>query len=134
MYLFDTNVLSEVLKKRPHEALLERLSSIPGQLQYTSCICVMELRYGSKRRPDHAIFWRRIEKDLLSLVQVLPVTPEVAITAGDTAASLSSQGRSISAEDLLIAATAMQGNLILVTANVRHFVRIEGLRVENWLI
>lgn len=133
MYLFDTNILSEVIKKRPNQALLERLSHTSGLLQFTSCICVMELRYGSSRRPDHKTFWQRIEKDLLSLVQVLPITQETAIVAGDVASGLSAQGRSISPEDLLIAATAMEGGLTLVTANERHFVHISGLKVENWL-
>ncbi|MDH4099726.1 MAG: PIN domain-containing protein [Nitrospirota bacterium] len=133
MYLFDTNILSEVIKKKASQTLLERLSNTSGLLQFTSCICVMELRYGSSRRPDHKTFWQRIEKDILPLVRVLPITQETAIVAGDVAAVLSSQGRSISPEDLLIAATAIEGGLTLVTANIRHFEQIKGLKVENWL-
>lgn len=133
MYLFDTNILSEVIKKRPNQGLLERLSGIPGRKQFTSCICVMELRYGSSKRPDHKTFWEKIEKELLSMVKILPITQEVAVTAGDIAADLSLQGYSISPEDLLIAATAINGNMTLVTANERHFEHIKRLKVENWL-
>lgn len=133
MYLFDTNILSEVLKKRPNEGFLERLSGIPGHLQYTSCICVMELRYGSKRRPDHESFWKRIEDKLLSQVKTLPVAGGTALIAGDIAANLSFNGRGISPEDLFIAATAVENGLTLVTANQRHFRGIEGLKIENWL-
>lgn len=133
MYLFDTNILSEALKKRPAHGLLERLSDIPGHLQYTSCICVMELRYGSKRRPDHESFWKRIEDKLLSPVKTLPVADNTALIAGDIAANLSSRGRGIAPEDLLIAATAVENGLTLVTANQRHFSGIEGLKTENWL-
>lgn len=35
--------------------------------------------------------------------------------------------------DLLIAATALAGDYVLVTDNVKHFQRIEGLRIENWI-
>lgn len=57
MYLFDTNIMSEVMKKRPEPVLMEHLSKVSAGVQFTSCICVMELRYGSRRRPDHKIFW-----------------------------------------------------------------------------
>lgn len=133
MYLFDTNILSEVLKKRPNEGFLRRLSDIPGHLQFTSCICVMELRFGSKRRPDHESFWEKIEDKLLSHVKTLPVAASTALIAGDIAATLSLDGRGISPEDLLIAATAVENGLTLVTANQRHFRGIEGLKIENWL-
>lgn len=133
MYLFDTNILSEVLKKRPSQGLLARLSGIPGHLQFTSCVCVMELRYGSKRRPDHESFWEKIEDKLLSHIKTLPVAEGTALIAGDIAANLSFEGRGISPEDLLIAATAVENGLTLVTANQRHFSGIEGLQTENWL-
>lgn len=133
MYLFDTNILSEVLKKKPNPTLLPRLARIPGNKQFTSCICVMELRYGSGRRPDHKNFWERIEQELLSKVRILPITFETAIIAGDIAAYLSQKGFGISPEDLLIAATALDGNLTLITANERHFKQIDKLKVENWL-
>lgn len=133
MYLFDTNILSDLIRKRPSEKLHDRLSRIPAGAQFTSCITVMELRYGSSRRSDHKSFWDRIERELLSLVQVLPLTQEMALVAGDVGARLSLRGRGISPEDLLIASTALHADLTLITANERHFAQIEGLRVENWL-
>ncbi len=133
MFLFDTNMLSEVLKKKPSALLMQRLSAVPADLQYTSCICVMELRYGSSRRKDRDDFWKKIAEEILSRVKVLDVTAETAIIAGDLAAKLSLQGSGISPEDLLIGATALQADLTLITANIRHFEKIEGLRIENWI-
>jgi tRNA(fMet)-specific endonuclease VapC len=133
MYLFDTNVLSEVLKKKPNTSLMQHLSQISGTLQFTSCICLMELRYGSSRRRDHESFWKRIQDELLSRVEVLDITEEIAILGGDVAAELSIQGRGISAEDLLIAATALQVDMTLVTANTKHFEVIPSLKLENWI-
>lgn len=133
MYLFDTNVLSEVLKKKPNGSLLQRLSGIPAEAQCTSCICLMELRYGSRRRADHETFWKRIEAELLSRVEIIPVTSDIALLAGDIAAELSLQGKGISPEDLLIGASALASEMTLVTANTRHFEVIRDLKVENWL-
>src|SRR3990172_1668724 len=119
MYLFDTNILSEALKKKTNQALLNHLSTVSGDFQFTSCICVMELRYGARRRADYETFWRRIERELLSMVTILPIDEGTALIAGDTAAELSRKGVGISPEDLLIACSAIQGNMTLVTANTR---------------
>jgi predicted nucleic acid-binding protein len=54
MYLLDTNALSELMKKRPRPAFLARLRRHPADVFFTSTICVMELRHGSRWREDHA--------------------------------------------------------------------------------
>jgi tRNA(fMet)-specific endonuclease VapC len=46
--------------------------------------------------------------------------------------ALKSQGQPIGAYDVLIAATALQHSLIMVTANQREFERVPGLQTENW--
>ena len=61
-----------------------------------------------------------------------PSGPEAAI-AGDLLASLQKMGRIIGMEDLLIASTALTHKCVLVTANVRHFMGVDTLNVENWL-
>ena len=67
------------------------------------------------------------------MVTILPIDEGTALIAGDTAAELSRKGVGISPEDLLIACSAIQGNMTLVTANTRHFEKIPGLKLENWL-
>lgn len=133
MYLFDTNVLSETIKRKPNASLMQRLEEVAGDPQFTSCICVMELRYGSRRRSDHDSFWKRLESEVLSRIEVIDVTADIALLAGDIAAMLSLKGIGVSAEDLLIAATAMSAEMTLITANVRHFEKIPGLKIENWI-
>ena len=133
MYLLDTNILSEVLKKQPNPHLIDRLARTPPSSQLTSCICVLELRYGSQRRQDHQLFWRRIRAELLSRVTVLGLSENAAVTAADILAFLERRGEPIGLPDALIAATALDAGLTMVTANVRHFRRIPKLRVENWL-
>ncbi len=55
-------------------------------------------------------------------------------TFGEFKANLELTGQSIDDMDLLIASTALTHNLILVTNNEKHFNRINGLEIENWLI
>jgi tRNA(fMet)-specific endonuclease VapC len=133
VYLLDTNILSEVLKKRPNPHLIERLKKNPRSSQYTSCICVLELRYGSRRRQDHELFWQCIRAELLSRVTVLGVSENMAVLAGDLLALLERRGEQVGLPDALIAATALEAGFTVVTANTRHFRRIPNLKIENWL-
>ena len=133
MYLLDTNILSELLKKYPNPYLLSRLSSQPAQNLYTSIICIMELRYGSALRDDFKIFWEKLVDRVVSQIQVIPVGLKEGLHAGDLLASQRKKGQIIGLEDILIAASALSRNFILVTANTRHFQKVEGLVWENWL-
>jgi tRNA(fMet)-specific endonuclease VapC len=131
-YLLDTNILSELMKKKPNQRIVSRLSLLPAQALFTSCICVMELRFGSARRGDFEAFWSRVYEEILSRVSILPFGTEEALIAGDTLAYLQKAGRPIGVEDLFIASTALNNRCNLVTGNTRHFSHIKGLTVENW--
>jgi len=133
MYLLDTNILSELVKKQPNHNLLQHLQSYPSQSLFTSCICVMELRFGSALRENFESFWLNIEKEIISRVNVMPLGPEEALIAGDILADLQKKGQSIGIEDVLIASTALSHKFIVVTANIRHFSKINRLTVENWI-
>jgi len=64
---------------------------------------------------------------------IVPFGDKEAVAAGDILAALRFKGESIGIEDVLIASTAIMNKYIMVTANTRHFLRIKGLTVENWL-
>lgn len=53
-------------------------------------------------------------------------------TFGDLKAKLEKAGKTIDDMDLLIGSTALSHNLILVTNNIKHLEKIEGLEIENW--
>ena len=133
MYLLDTNILSELVKKRPNPYLLSQLQSKPSHALLTSCICVMELRFGSMLREDFEVFWLKINKEIISRVKVIPLEENDALIAGDILADMRKTGQSIGIEDVLIAASAITSKCIMITANTRHFSRINNLIVENWL-
>ena len=134
MYLLDTNALSELLKKRPKPQFLTRLRRHPPEIFFTSSICVMELRHGSRRREDHTVFWQRITHEVLSRVTILDFSVSEAVVAGDILAHLARRGELIGVEDVLIGATALVREYTVVTGNIRHFERIPALQVENWLV
>ncbi len=50
MYLLDTNILSELIKKNPHPNFVYKLKSVPSEALFSASICVMELRYGAIKR------------------------------------------------------------------------------------
>lgn len=93
----------------------------------------MELRFGSRFRGDFKGFWDKLEKRILSRVKVIRISEKEAIIAGDILAEMKKNGQIIGIEDVLIAASALANQCRLVTTNVRHFSRIKGLVVENWL-
>ena len=132
-YLLDTNILSELLKKRPSPHLVDRLRSRQPRSLCTSCICVMELRFGAALRGDADIFWEKITEEILSKVTILPLESREAATAGSLLDSFQKAGQMIGTEDILIASTALEQGCVMVTGNVRHFSRVKDLRVENWL-
>ena len=125
-YLLDTNVLSEVIKKRPEPSVLARLREVAPGSVFTSVVCVTELRYGARRRPGAEVLWERIAREVLSRVRVLPFGEREAL------AGLEAAGQPIGIEDVLIGATALVGSLTVATRNVRHFRRLPGLVVESW--
>jgi tRNA(fMet)-specific endonuclease VapC len=131
-YLLDTNVLSEVVRKRPEPSVLARLREIAPGAAFTSVVCVTELRYGARRRPGADTLWERIAREVLSRVRVLPLGEAEALRAGDFLAELEAAGEPIGVEDVLIGATALVGSLTVATRNVRHFRRLPGLAVESW--
>jgi tRNA(fMet)-specific endonuclease VapC len=131
-YFLDTNVLSEVIKKRPEASVLARLREIAPGSVFTSVVCVTELRYGARRRPGAEALWGRIAHEVLSRVGVLPLGEREALRAGDLLADLEAAGEPIGIEDVLIGATALVGSLTVATRDVRHFRRLRGLVVESW--
>ncbi|OQX03301.1 MAG: hypothetical protein BWK80_55980 [Desulfobacteraceae bacterium IS3] len=133
MYLLDTNILSELIKKQPNPYLRSHLNSKPSNSLFTSSICVMELRFGSALRQDAEAFWLKITQEILKRVRVISIGFDEAVMAGDILASLQKRGQPIGIEDVLIASAALAHHLTLITANIRHFSRIENLIIENWL-
>jgi predicted nucleic acid-binding protein len=133
MYLLDTNVLSELIRLRPDPCVESRFETEPADL-FTSVICLEEIRYGAKIGPPGNKLWERSQAEVFPRLTVLPLDEALAIAAADLRAEWKMKGTPVGYRDGLLAATAKERHLILVTRNVRHFDHVGGLRVENWFV
>ena len=133
MYLFDTDTLSNVLRKEPSPALLVRLASVPLENQFTTTITVGEMVYGAHRSSRRDDLLRQFDERLWPTMQILTFDRGAAETYGVLRAELERSGTPLAEPDLRIGAIALSHHLTVVTGNVRHFSRIPGLAVENWI-
>jgi predicted nucleic acid-binding protein len=132
-YLFDTDAVSELLKKQPARGYVRWLSVIPREEQFTSAIVVGELFRGAFRSDARERHLSNIETKVLPALTVLPYDTAVARHYGEIQAGLALRGVPLADADLQIAATAIRHGLELVTGNLRHFRRIPDLRVHSVL-
>lgn len=130
-YLFDTDTLSHLLRPRPNVGLIARFADAPSGEQFMAAITLGEMLYGAHRRP-RADLLDRI-RTLSRRIPVLPFDRPAAEEYALLRFALERAGTRLDEADLRIAATALADDLVLVTANERHFRRVPGLTVENWL-
>jgi len=134
MYLLDTDILSNLVKRVPSTALIAKLASVPPEQQFTSSITLGELVYGAHRLQAGAgLLLERLDRTLPPNLPVLPFDFAAARRYGEVRAELEHRGTPLGDADLRIGAIALARGLTVVTGNVRHFQRIPRLTVENWL-
>ena len=134
MYLIDTNILSELVKKTPNKNLIAKIEEVPSAVLDTATVCVMELRYGALRRGDLGDLWLKIQQHIVSKVRILDFSYNEALKAAEVLYELYSIGQPIGIEDIMIGSIALNHSLTVVTSNTKHFSRIPNLHVENWLL
>ena len=134
MYLLDTDTLSGLTTRRPSADLIAKFVSIPAQQRHTSSITLAELLFGALRLgEDGRALLARIEVVLQELHSVIPFDQTAARRFGQLKADMELNGTPLAEADLRIGSIALSNELIVVTGNVRHFQRIPGLTIENWL-
>lgn len=131
--LLDTDILSEFLKQRNAAVTAKALQYLQQHGQFIlSAFSRFEIRRGLLAKQASTQLPRFEQFCAHSLV--LPVTDAIF----DRAAILWADARRIGAAcgdaDLLIAATALENNLVLATGNVRDFAWVPKLRTEDWRV
>jgi tRNA(fMet)-specific endonuclease VapC len=129
MLLLDTDTLIYVLKGNPR--VVENLRLHLYDPMYISAISMMELYYGaykSQMVDANLARLRAVENSF----PILSPGPESSEIFGKMKARLETEGTRLDDLDLIIAAIALTNNLIMVTNNLRHFSRIQGLKLTNW--
>lgn len=133
-YLLDTNILIDILNDSP--TVMEKLERVGIHRCCMSVISLHELYYGAQlaREKKEEYFVKEMNK-ISRLIEDIDVHP-LAADGKDYAKIkhlLKVQGNVIDDFDIVIAGQAISEGLIVVTDNVKHFNRIEGLKVENWM-
>jgi predicted nucleic acid-binding protein len=131
-YLIDTNVLSELRRKSPDPSVARWFAYRPAGTLYLSVLTLGELRKGVERLTEPArrlalLDWLETELPAFFAGRLLAVDAAVADRWGYLQARA---GRPLPAIDSLLAATAMQHGLVLVTRNVRDVAEL-GVQVLN---
>jgi predicted nucleic acid-binding protein len=132
-YLLDTNVLSELRRRQPDANVVAWFAKRPPSTLYLSVLTLGELRKGVDAMADAArrltlLDWLETELPAYFTGRVLDVNAAVADRWGRMTAQA---GRPLPAIDSLLAATAVQHGLILVTRNLRDVQGLAGLTALN---
>lgn len=130
MYLLDTNACIRILNNSS-SSLIARLREHRTDEIAICSIVKAELfygAYGSSRIAENLRVLDRFFKPFRSL----PFDDNCVQIFGRIRSDLKYSGTPIGPYDLLIAATAIANDRILVTANTREFERVAGLKIENW--
>ena len=134
-FLLDTNVVSELIARRPDPNVLRWVEAQDAETVFLSVLTVGELNRGIQRLPDS----RRkkglsnwLTGDLLVRFgdRVLPLDIPVMMSWGVLVARMEANGQLIPAIDSLLAATAMQHGLAMATRNTRDF-KATGVTIVN---
>lgn len=110
---------------------MRKLETIAIGDVFISAITKSELEFGIavSPRPERD---RRSFEIFLNHIEVLDYPDQAAVHYGVIRAFLKARGTPIGASDLFIAAHARSLDLVLVTNSTREFMRIPGLKIENW--
>ncbi|MFT5133294.1 MAG: tRNA(fMet)-specific endonuclease VapC [Gammaproteobacteria bacterium] len=129
MRALDTNTLIYFFKGQGQ--VVEHLLQHPPQEIAIPTVVLYELEVGINKSssPDKR---RKQLHELISLTHLLAFDHKAAGIAAQIRSKLEKDGSPIGSYDILIAATAMSNDAILVSHNVKEFSKVEGLLLEDW--
>ena len=129
-YLLDTNIVSDLMRN-PQGSVAAAIARVGEGAVCTSIVVVSELRFGAKKSGSLRLC-QQLDA-ILSALEVIPLEPPADRHYAEIRFLLESAGQPIGPNDLLVAAHARALGLTVVTANLKEFIRVPGLAVENWL-
>ena len=128
-YMLDTDISSYLIRGDHLEVTGKFTDSFPHVC--ISTITAAELQYGAMKR-NNLTLTRKVQA-FSNLVQCIDWNTDAAMAYAKLRQELEVQGNIIGSMDMLIAASAIAEDAILVTNNAALFSRISGLKFENWL-
>lgn len=130
-YLLDTNICIYIAKYNP-PSVREHFTRHSANELAVSVITLGELRFGAEKSQAKERAMAVID-ELINLMNIEALTDDVTGHYGEIRAALQKSGQRIGNNDLWLAAHARSQDWILVTNNEKEFLRVDGLRVENWV-
>lgn len=128
-YLLDTNICIFYMKN--NFGVKDRIEEAGLDNCYISDVTLAELYFGAANSGQSETKIKEVEL-FETLFDTLPIKPCLKVY-GKAKAYLKQKGILIDDFDLLIGSTAVANGLVMVTENVKHISRIEGIIVENWV-
>lgn len=137
MIVLDTNVVSELMRPRPDEAVVRWVDDQPdGQVAITA-VTAAELLYGAARLPA-GLRQRTLVERVVGMLRddfadrILPFDADAAERYALVVVERERRGRPISAADAQIAAICSSHGAVLATRNGRDFDGIDVTVVDPW--
>jgi tRNA(fMet)-specific endonuclease VapC len=128
--LLDTDIRLSIMQRNP-SSLVKAQEYLAAHGHFTfSVLTKYEIMRGL--RAVRASRQAGVFDRFCSKSEILVLDDLAAVRAAEIYADLKADGALIGDADILIAATAIVNDLVVVTNNETHFNRIRGLRVENW--
>ena len=129
MKLLDTDTCIAIL--RGNEAVIDRRAATPDDVA-TTWITAAELHYGAAKSiaPEKN---RAVVTSFLATLPILGLDEASVQIFGEAKAVLERQGQRLADADLFIGAIAASRQATVVTGNKRHYERIPGVTVEDWI-
>lgn len=129
-YVLDTDILVYFFKNDKN--IFEKISTVPPSQLATTIFNETELLYG-------AFNSERIEQNIKKInetmkdIEILEFSRDASLIFAENKAALKKKGSMLHDMDLLIASVTLANHSVLVTNNTKHFERIRGLKLENWM-
>ena len=127
-FLLDTNICIYYIKGKFN--LKEKIEKLDPDNCFISEITLAELKFGVENSEQIEKNQKALD-NFLSGVVVVPIFDSLDVYAKEKT-RLRKAGLAIDDFDLLIGATSIRHNLIMVTNNIGHFKRIQGIKLEDW--
>ena len=136
-YLLDTNVISELIARKPNQQIVDWIDSLDPETVYLSVITIGELRKGIEklapsRRKDELTLWLETDLSLRFAEKLVDITIDVMLVWGELTGRLEREGKTMAAIDSLIAASVLEGKYTLVTRNESDFQHTGVPLVNPW--
>lgn len=130
-YLLDTNICIYIINEQPAQ-VLQRVIQAGRESLAISAVTVAELAFGVAK--SNRLESRAKLENFLSKFPILDWDQDAAWNYGNVRKTLETKGQRIGERDLLLACQALALNATMVTNNTREFERVEGLKLENWVL